>query len=683
MSSLPSTPDASERTPLLARSDEESQTPHSQEPIGRAALSETSTELIDDHSGKSRRRWPTIIALTLLCVAVIIGCVGFAAPSLAKEYAQEALVFEPDRLSVDSFTSFGVRARIQGVVYLDASRVSKKYVRDLGKVATWMVKEVECRESDVQVFLPQYGNALLGNAQLPAVKLNIRNTYYNHLDLFVDVEPGDVDGIRTVAKDFLDGNLKVLTVKAIAKLPLKSGLLNLGTHTVDHVLRFEGSDVPDVPDLDIRKLVLAEYGPPGHPSGVKATATVSLMNDFPVSFDVPPLGFEVLLPDCFEDYLKLCIARTDTLHVMPKQMVNASVTGTIKQLRTSLTTACPGSGKSPLDSLVADYLSGRDTTVYIRGGEQEQDTPEWIAKLLQDTTLPFSLPGHPFDNLIKEFSLADVHFSLPDPLSNDTRPKISAVVKVLVGLPEEMNVNLDVDQVRADADVFYKGHRMGKLDLRKWQAANATKHGEDLLIQSVVDNAPLEVTDNDVFSKVVRQLVFGNKGVELGVEANVDANTQTALGHFVVRNIPAQGKIHVKPISRRGFATPDITDMQVVDSSPDRLVLQARVNLTNPTEYSAHVPHVNVSIAVNGTRVGYAWTSADIVPGNNSLTMHASWEVGKTGREWLSQFVSGYNTSLTIQTHANSIPSLPDVGLELTIPAPHMFSKFLQQATVR
>ena len=683
MSSRPSTPDASERTPLLSRSDEESQTPQSQQPNGHAAPSETSSESIDESSGKRKCRWPTIIALTLLCIAVIIACIGFAAPSLAKEYVQEALVFEPDRLSVDSFTSFGVRARVQGVVYLDASRVGKKYVRNLGRAATWVVKEVESGESDVHVFLPQYGNALLGTAKLPAVKLNIRNSYYNHLDLFVDVEPGDLDGIRTVAKDFLDGNLDGVTVKAIAQMPLKSGLLKLGTQTVDQVLRFSGKDVPEVPDLDIRKLRLAEYGPPGSPSGVKATATVSMMNDFPVNFDVPPLGFEVLLPDCFEDYLKLGTARTDLIHVMPKEVVNASVTGVIKQLRTSLTEACPGSGKSPLDRLVGDYLSGRDTTVYIRGGEQEQDTPEWIGKLLRDTTLPFSLPGHPFDNLIKDFSLADVHFSLPDPLSDDSRPKISAVVKVLVALPAEMNINLDVDQVRADADVFYKGRRMGKLDLRKWQAANATKLGEDLLIQSIVDNAPLEVTDDDVFSKVVRQLVFGSKGVNLGVEANVDANTQTALGHFVVRNIPAQGKIHVKPISRRGFATPDITDMQVVDSSPETLVLQARVNLTNPTEYSAHVPHVNVSILVNDTRVGYAWTSADIVPGNNALSMHASWEVGKTGREWLSQFVSGYNTSLTIQTHANSIPSLPDVGLELTIPAPHMFSKFLQQTTVR
>lgn len=683
MSARSSTPDASERTPLLSQQDEESLSVHNELPNGTAENDNDAASSIRSDTGKKRRRWPTIIALTALCTAVLLACIGFAAPSIAKEYAQEALVFEPTKVSVDSFTSFGVKARIQGVFYLDASRVKKKSVRDLGKAATWIAREVESGKSEVEVRLPQYKDALLGTAQIPPIKVNIRNKHYNHLDIHTELEPGDVELIRTLAKEFLDHRLEKINVAATAKVPINSGIFSLGTQIVQQTLHFGGSDIPTVPDIDIRKLRLAEYGPPGHPDGVKAKAIVSFLNEYPVNFDVPPLGFEVLLPDCFDDYLQLGIALTDLIHITPKEVINASVTGLIRQLPTSLTTACPGSNNSPLDTLVGDYLSGRDTTIYIKGGKQEPETPDWIGKLLRETTVPFSLPGHPFDNLIKKFSLADVHFSLPDPLADDGQPKVSAIVKVLVGLPDEMNINLDVDRVRADADVFYKGDRMGKLNLRKWQSANVTRVGEDLLIQSIVKNAPLEVTDDDVFSEVVQELIFGSKGVALDVKADVDANTQTALGEFVVRHIPAKGKIFVKPIARHGFQTPGISDMRILDSTPDGLVLQAQINVTNPTDYSAHVPYVNVSLVVNETQVGYAWATADVVPGRNNITVRASWENSDVGKNWLSQFISGYNTSLTVKTHQNSLPSLPNIGLNLTMAAPHMFSKFLQQATVR
>ena len=147
-------------------------------------------------------------------------------------------------------------------------------------------------------------------------------------------------------------------------------MIKLGTKTISQLLSLKGKEVPDVPKLDIQKLRFAEHGPSGHPDGIKAMATVSMMNQYPVNFDVPSLGFQVLLPDCDNDYLLLGTAQNEIIHILPKTPVNASVSGLIRQLPTSLTTACPGSNKSPLDSIVGDYLAGRDATVYIRGGEQ-------------------------------------------------------------------------------------------------------------------------------------------------------------------------------------------------------------------------------------------------------------------------------------------------------------------------
>lgn len=686
MPSRSSSPDPSENTPLLSRQDEESQTNHTDQQNGDLA-SDGERESQDGSTKTRSKRWPTIVALTVLCLATVLAIIGFAVPSIAQEYAQEALVFKPDTLAIDSFTSLGIRTRIKGDFYLDASKVKKKSVRDLGKAVTWIAHEVKSGESKMKVYLPDYGNVLIGSAQVPSIKVNIRNQHHNHLDILADLEPGDVDGIRNVAKDFLDGRLIELNAKAVAEVPLRSGIINLGSQTVEQILSFKGGDVPEKPDFNITNLRFAEYGPPGHPDGVRAKTVVSVQNNYPVDFDVPVLNFDILLPDCEREYVRMAVARTNIIHVRPRQAVNASVTGLIEQLPTALTRACPQSNSSPLDRLVADYLAGKDATVYVRGGDQtDGETPDWVGNILRDTILPFTLPGHPFGKLIKNFSLADTHFSLPDPFAEDSRPTISAIVRVLVGLPAEMNLNLDVDRVRADADVFYKGEAMGKLDLRNWQPANATKLDEDLLVQSVIEQAPLEITDNDVFTEVVQQLIFGGKGVQLEVKARVDVNTVTALGEFVVRRIPASGNIFVKPIRRNSFSRPSISDIKVVDSSQNTLTLQANANISNPTDYSAHVPHVNVSMIVNDTLVGHAWSSVDVVPGANNITVRATWHTSDVGREWISQFLSGYNTSITIASHKHSLPGLPDPRLNLTIATPHateLFGHFLREATVR
>lgn len=464
---------------------------------------------------------------------------------------------------------------------------------------------------------------------------------------------------------------------------------------------YAGHNLPAFPEFDIEALRFEETGPSGRPEGMATMASVSVMNDYPVRFDIPPLHFDVLVPNCEPDqeHLFLGDAKTAIAYVRPKQFVNLTVTGLIRKLPEKLTTACPMSNASPLDSLLADYLQGKDTTVYVRGGvHQETETPGWMTGLIKGTTVPLPLPGHPFDNLIRNFSLADVHFSLPDPWaepdSPEAQPKISATVKVLVALPKDMNFNVNVNKVRADADVFYKGTKLGELDLHQWQKAKTSKTEDStrsgLLIESKVTEAPLNITNDDAFTDLVQSLIFGGKDVVLGVKANVDANTNTALGEFVIRKIPAEGKVYIKPISRGGFAdlSPQIGSLEILETTKSSLEIQANANITNPTEYSAQIPYVNINILNNDTVLGHVIArDLHIVPGRNiGLTAVAVWNPsvasgmhgGELGRNLLSQYISGYNTTLTLKTHESSIPSQPALGralsnLEVVIDTPRLF----------
>lgn len=232
---------ASESTPLLHRSDEDELLAYGTD--NTRPLSPDSHQSFSESPSKkrgSRVRWPAVFTLTSLVVVLAVLVFVFAAPAAIRRYAEEAAVFKPTHLSIDSATSGGVRARVQGDFVVDAKRIRSGPVRNLGRLATWIGREVETGETDVKVYLPEYGNVLVGTASLPSITINVRNGHTNQVDVLADLATGDIPGIRAVAMDWLEERLGQLRVKGQAVVHLKSGLLRLGMQTISRSITFEG-----------------------------------------------------------------------------------------------------------------------------------------------------------------------------------------------------------------------------------------------------------------------------------------------------------------------------------------------------------------------------------------------------------------------------------------------------------
>jgi hypothetical protein len=217
-----------------------------------------------------------------------------------------------------------------------------------------------------------------------------------------------------------------------------------------------------------------------------------------------------------------------------------------------LTEICPSSGKSPLDTLLGGYIRGNTITVYVRGSDiQPEGTPPWLRDVLRGITVPFPLTGHSFGNVIKNFTMENLSFSLPDPDSDSDDPQISANIKAVITLPQEMNFAVDVQHIRATADVYHKKTKVGVLDLKKWQPASSSPlpagPGESpmLLVESQIEKAPLTITDDDAFTDIIQKMLFGQI-VMLKVKALVDVEINTALGILTIQEIPAEGDVPVK-----------------------------------------------------------------------------------------------------------------------------------------
>jgi hypothetical protein len=310
-----------------------------------------------------------------------------------------------------------------------------------------------------------------------------------------------------------------------------------------------GNDIPTMPQYNITRLNFREVQIPLGPRGIAVDVSLSVANEYPIGLEIPSLGFDILVPNCAsnEPYLLLADATTDVVVVEPYSDVKVDVGGIVRQLDDTLTTNCPGSDLSPLDLLLGGYIHGQDTKIFVRGSNAPgPDTPEWITKIISSVTIPVDFPGHAFDNLVRNFSLADVHFGLPDPNAEpgtpESSPSVSGNIEVLASLPKEMNFGINVSHVRATADVFYRGKKLGVLDLGKWQPASSMKVPEmdipTLKIMSRIREAPLIITDEEVFNDVVQALFFSGKPVILKVKALVDVMVRTVLGELIIRDVP-------------------------------------------------------------------------------------------------------------------------------------------------
>ncbi|GAP83718.2 putative pre-rRNA processing protein [Rosellinia necatrix] len=530
-----------ESTPLLASA---STTP-GYDGDGDGAEPETDNTSIRSHrshtssthgAGKKGRRWPSCIAMGVLaCVAIAIIILAFIVPNAVQEYAQQATVIEPTSLSIDSITADGVRARIQAKFRLDGSRVQNDHVRRIGRASTWVANQLASGKANIDVYVPDYDNIMLGSAVIPPLVVSLRDGITTQFDFIADIIPGNVEGMRTIANDWLDGKLDMLRLNGKTDLQLKSGFLPLGTHAISETLVFEANKIPAMPKYNITRFNV-EDGP--MEGSMLVDVSLSAFNKYPIQLDIPELAFEIMVPGCADTDPLILVSEASTsgIHVQPLSDVFANVYGVIHELPDTLTRDCPDSSSSPLDMLLKQYMHGKPATLYIRGSSRpDGDTPRWIADILASITVPVPFPGRSLDGLIKDFSLSDVHFTLPDPFAdpNDpaANPKVSGNILVTASLPSDMNFGINVTN---------------------WQHANSTRteakgsEGPSLKIESHIIEAPLNITDGDVFADVVQALLFGGKAIRLDVQALVDVKVETSLGGLVLKEVPAEGNIPVK-----------------------------------------------------------------------------------------------------------------------------------------
>ncbi|KAI0999603.1 hypothetical protein K3495_g8596 [Podosphaera aphanis] len=551
-----------ERVPLLSQTDgthpyDESRNieEHTERPPSTLAKSLNR----QDKRKKCLIRWPTITAIVFLGLLTVMVMFGvFIAPATIKIYANEALSIEPSRLTINSVTDSGVTAHVQAEVKINASRVQDRHVRDIGRLGTWVARKIEVQGSNVDMFLPEFGNMFIGTVMIPSVVLDVRNNHNTKLDFSVGIDLGDIAGLQRFVRDAVRGRLNQVRILGKAKVSLKSGIISLGTQSISKMMIFQGGDMLKIPRYDLTKLSFSET-PTFHDGhhGITANVSISVENKYPVELNIPAIWFEILIPDCDRnDLIKVENIIVNPNHVYPYQRAIFEAGTVIRDLAKPILQTCPGHGSSPLEIILNDFIHQKNVTVFIRGSKSsESQLPGWISRIISNITVPVSFPGQTLDGVIKNFSITDTKFSPPDifadPGSEEADPHISGRIEATVHLPKSINFNFNVSKARATSQVFYKQQKLGDLNIMEWQEAESKLledrdvTGLEIKIWTYIENARLKITDRSVFSRLFEALLLEGNTVTLEIKALVDIQVSTVLGEFVTKKLPAEGSIPV------------------------------------------------------------------------------------------------------------------------------------------
>ncbi|CAI4211744.1 unnamed protein product [Parascedosporium putredinis] len=552
--------------------------------------------------------------------------VAFFVPAAVEEYAKQAAVLEPTNLSLEALTADGVRVRVQADFQLDGSRVREENTRRIGRVATWLVGSLTTEETRVAVYLPEYDNILLGTAALPPLTVHIADGYTTSIDMVAELAPGDTDGIRS------------------------AGVIPLGTHSLAESLSVEANQLPTLPAYNISQLSF--YDIPGTNRAVGANVTITSYNKYPVDLVVPELGFDVLVPNCdeTEPLIPVAVAISEPVPVHAKSAVEVTIHSAVERLPDDLVRTCPGTGSSPLDDFVRRYLDGKPADVVVRGRKlPSSSTPAWVGEILSSIAVPLPDP-------------------LADPDDEDSDPTVSGTIRVVVALPKELNVDIDVSNLKATADVFYKKRPFGTLKIEDWQRANSTKlndpaSGETTLeVNSRVEDVPLHITDSAVFTQVMQALIFGNRDVMLDVKALVDIKVDTALGELVLNKVPTKGNIP-------GLDRWTPTYGQRGQGAEDDQVGDTHRGAGQRDEPDAVLCHGPLLYDLRDEEWLGHWRR------NHSRRPDRAGQERELAR--VCSYISGHNITIAAKAHRGSIPAAPAIGealsgLDIEVSAPHL-----------
>ncbi|KAK9375374.1 uncharacterized protein V1513DRAFT_442730 [Lipomyces chichibuensis] len=188
-------------------------------------------------------KWPLIIGtLIALCLCISLFAAHLVQINAPELYAKQALNLNISSVSVENLSTEGLQAHVIGEVSFDSSRVKDGPTRIFGRIATTIMRKAEIADTFVLISHGE-GNRrhIVGRASVPNIVVDIRDNHVTPIDFISTVEDiASAQDIARLVQEYLQGKLQNAVFRGDSDLPLRSGILPLGTHHVSHEVKLQG-----------------------------------------------------------------------------------------------------------------------------------------------------------------------------------------------------------------------------------------------------------------------------------------------------------------------------------------------------------------------------------------------------------------------------------------------------------
>ncbi|CAN6601909.1 hypothetical protein TRVA0_002S00364 [Trichomonascus vanleenenianus] len=546
-----------EREPLLVRGSAPTPAYEAVQPeTGAADYSSSSSS---GSTSQARSPWRTLCIILLrgfLVVGVTVAIVLLVAKALRLDDLQEELLHAPvlelESVSVAGFSSEGLHLRLSGELSLDYSGVSGAARGAAVRRTARLVRTLQVEEGEMHLYFERDEDefAKTVTASLPPMEVNITEHVATRFDFVTTLsEFGSPYVLGTIAERLIAA--EPLTFKGVAMIGVRKGPLALGPlpivveETVNDSARDGGDMSLQVGDITLRQ--------ERRTSRIVVTTEVAAQYNFPVDAEVPEISWLISIPACdADDRIVVAQAETSAIHLVPFAVSNVSVTSVVDGLPEELKRPCHEYGeRSPLDEFVQNYLDGEDNTVAISGAPEQSDrVPAWLGSILQGIEFKVPLGGNQGGgDLIRDLEFGDFRLELE--MAPLRMPRVSAAVRVTIAPPESIHIDQSIDikvlKARGLADLYSQGEKFAQLNIQEWVPCETFKHGDLYKVQFELDKIPVNVTNESVFSRVMREIVFqGSSAVRVESLTDAVVSVPKPIGSFVLTEIPASGDTNLR-----------------------------------------------------------------------------------------------------------------------------------------
>lgn len=523
---------------------------------------------------RTRPRKGLILSLIALIVVLFFLFLASALvlPKRAQSYVEETLQVEVASISVINISDKGATLQVSGDIFLNETGTEHRaFDRRLTHAILAILGPIETSESTAELALNAKDLTTIAIADLGALKISLAKEEKSRFNLSVAVNITDAKSIGRFAAEVLQGEVNtvplLVTVNTILHrwISIRKSVAQRFKYTLFNTT---GS----LPEFNITTLAVQD----SQDSGI--VGQVALETEFRtlVNVQVPSVNVQVSIEGCKGELIPVATGKNLPFNLRnSNSKIAVNAVGECRELPAEAFEKCPDtSGQSPIDRITQRYLAGNTTTVFI-SGPTVLENQSWIQKLLTQVTVPIDLPGSGTDQLARDIELLDVKFNLPSFLGGGGKPKISGKVRGVIDVPTDINVDVKIDSVHVLADLLYKKRKFATIESPGWSPAVSKFRAEkELQVEVVLRDAPVTITNQDIFSSVVSELLGGN--VLVDVLGTGDVKVTTALGNLEAHELPIEARdIEIGGFGFLGDLRPEIKELGVLRTDRKSMELVA------------------------------------------------------------------------------------------------------------